>query len=191
MKTHGMLFRSIMFAALLSLISCASVGQPNNDPDPSKSELVADARAALNNLYNTSPEARHLKSRAHGILVFPDILKAGLIIGGSGGNGVMFSPSGQVMGYYNVASVSYGLQAGAQTFAEAMFMMNRNALDYLDNSAGWSIGAGPSVVVVDSGMAKDFSSTTLRSDVYAFVYGQAGLMAGIGVQGQKITRVNP
>lgn len=190
MKTHGMLFRSVMFIALLTLLaSCASVGQPNNDPDPSKSKLVAEARAALNTLYNTSPEARHLKNRAAGILIFPDILKAGLIIGGSGGDGVMFSPSGQVMGYYNLASVSYGLQAGAQTFSEAMFMMNRNALDYLDSSAGWSIGAGPSVVVVDSGMGKDFSSTTLRSDVYAFIYGQSGLMAGLGVQGQKITRV--
>ena len=103
----------------------------------------------------------------------------------------MFSPDGRVTGYYNLASLSYGLQAGAQTFSEAMFLMNRDALDYLDSSSGWSIGAGPSVVVVDSGMAKDFSSTTLRSDVYAFVYGQAGLMAGIGVQGQKITRVNP
>ncbi len=175
--------------ALLLLNACSTMGGPTLSNN-AQAELVDKSRAALNELYTAVPDAKHLRGRAQAILVFPDILKAGLLVGGSGGNGVLFSPNGRVMGYYNLASVSYGLQAGAQTFSEAMFMMTPDALGYLDSSEGWSIGAGPSVVVVDSGMAKDFSSTTLRSDVFAFVYGQEGLMGGIGIQGQKITKLD-
>ena len=178
-----------IFVAILLLSACSTMGGPTLSNN-SQAELVDKSRAALNELYTVMPDAKDLRGRAKGILVFPDILKAGLLVGGSGGNGVLFSPDGRVMGYYNLASVSYGLQAGAETFSEAMFMMTPDALRYLDNSDGWSIGAGPSVVVVDSGMAKDFSSTTLRSDVFACVYGQEGLMGGIGVQGQKITKLD-
>lgn len=181
---------TIIVAIVVLLGACSYTGRPTISND-TQTELVRQARASLEDLYKVTPEAKELRGQAKGILVFPDVLKAGLMVGGSGGNGVLFSPNGHVMGYYNVASVSFGLQAGAQTFGEAMFMMTSEALSYLDRSDGWSIGAGPSVVLVDSGMAKDFSSTTLRADVYAFVYGQAGLMAGIGIQGQKITKLDP
>jgi lipid-binding SYLF domain-containing protein len=95
------------------------------------------------------------------------------------------------MGYYNATALSYGLQAGVQSFSEAMFLMTDSAINYLNSSDGWSIGMGPSVVVVDAGMGKSMTTTTLQSDVYAFIYGQQGLMAGLGVQGQKITKINP
>ena len=175
---------------LLMVSACTSTGGPAISRD-TRTELADDARRALQELYATTPKAKELRSRATAILVFPDILKAGLIVGGSGGNGVLFSPGGRVMGYYNAASISYGLQAGAQTYSEAMFLMTPDALSYLDDSAGWSVGAGPSVTVVDEGIAKDLSTTTLRSDVYAFIYGQSGLMGGIGIQGQKITKLQP
>lgn len=180
---------SILIAALL-LSACASTSTPAS-AGSSRKELTDQARITLNALYESTPRAKELRKDAAAILVFPDILKAGFLIGGSGGNGVMFSPNGQVLGYYNATSLSYGLQAGAQSFSEAMFFMTRDSLKYLDSSSGWSIGAGPSVVVLDEGMARDLSSTTLRHDVYAFIYGQQGLMAGIGIQGQKITRLQP
>ncbi len=157
----------------------------------SHAQLERDARVALNTLYKSVPNARSLGSRANAILVFPDMLKAGLLVGGASGNGVLFSRDGQVLGYYNSSSLSYGLQAGAQSFAEALFLMTPAAQTYLDSADGWSIGSGPSVVVANSGAAEDYSSTTLRSDVYAMIFAQAGLMAGIGVQGQKITKLSP
>ncbi|WP_259460515.1 YSC84-related protein [Paraburkholderia sp. BL23I1N1] len=89
------------------------------------------------------------------------------------------------MGYYTARAVSWGLQAGGQTFSEAVFLMSDSAINYLNTSDGWSVGVGPSVVVVDAGMGKSMTTTTLKSDVYAFIYGQQGLMAGLGVQGQK------
>jgi lipid-binding SYLF domain-containing protein len=72
-----------------------------------------------------------------------------------------------------------------------MFLMTDDALSYLNSSNGWSVGVGPSVVVVDAGMGKSMTTTTLKSDVYAFIFGQQGLMAGLGVQGQKISKYTP
>ena len=88
-------------------------------------------------------------------------------------------------------AASYGLQVGVQKFGYALFLMNDKALAYLDKSAGWEIGVGPSVVVVDQGKAKTMTSTTLWDDVYAFIFSQKGLMAGLGIQGSKITKTSP
>ena len=74
--------------------------------------------------------------------------------------------------------------------AAALFFMNPGALSYLDSSGGWEVGVGPSIVVVDSGMAKSITSTTLSQDVYAFIFSQKGLMGGIGIQGSKITKID-
>jgi lipid-binding SYLF domain-containing protein len=193
-----MSLRPLRIAAVLSALlvaACTTTGPTTSqsasaaNQASSRAQLERDARVALNELYASSPAARDLRANATGILIFPSILKAGLLIGGSGGNGVLFSNDGRVLGYYNASSVSYGLQAGAQEYSQAMFLMTNDAKQYLDSSDGWSVGAGPSIVVADSGMAKDLTTTTARSDVYAFIYGQQGLMAGLGVQGQKITRL--
>lgn len=96
-----------------------------------------------------------------------------------------------VVGYYNIAAASYGLQAGAQEFAYAMFLMTDAARQYIDTSDGWEVGVGPSVVVVDDGVAKTLTTTTAKDDVYTFIFGQKGMMAGLGIQGSKITKINP
>jgi lipid-binding SYLF domain-containing protein len=82
------------------------------------------------------------------------------------------------------------LQAGAQEFGYAMYFMTNKALDYLKNSNGWEIGVGPSVVVVDEGMARALTTTTAKEDLYVFFFAQKGLMAGLGVQGSKITQIH-
>jgi lipid-binding SYLF domain-containing protein len=148
-----------------------------------------EAEAALKVLYERTPAARELAGRAKGILVFPNIVKAGFIFGAQYGDGELLK-DGQVGGRYNITAVSYGLQAGIQAFGYAMFFMTDPALSYLDRSAGFEIGVGPSVVVLDEGMAKTVTTSTVQSDVYAFVFGQKGLMAGVGLQGSKITKIN-
>jgi len=174
---------------LLVAVSCSTqqtASTPGTDP-----ELEAKARAALQLLVSDAPRTQQIQQQAKAVLVFPDILKVGLIAGAQGGKGVMFAPDGTVMGYYTARAVSWGLQAGGQTFSEAMFLISDSAINYLNASDGWSVGVGPSVVVVDAGMGKSMTTTTLKSDVYAFIYGQQGLMAGLGVQGQKITKYTP
>ncbi len=151
--------------------------------------LEADARAALARLYEVSPAAKMVSEKAIAVLVFPNIVKAGFIVGGQYGEGVMLK-KGKVVGYYNSAAASYGLQAGIQSFGYALFLMSESAVRYLNKSKGWEIGVGPSVVIVDEGMGKTLTTTTLKSDVYAFIFDQKGLMAGIGIQGSKITRIH-
>ena len=148
-------------------------------------ELNADGKAALGRLYAQSPKAAQFGQKAYAILVFPKIVKAGLVIGGQGGEGVLFM-RGKPVSYYKITAVSYGLQAGGQSFSYALFLMNDKALGYLSKHDGWSIGSGPSVVVMDQGKAMSNTTTTLKKDVVAFPFGQKGLMAGLGLEGSKI-----
>jgi lipid-binding SYLF domain-containing protein len=110
------------------------------------------------------------------------------MFGGQIGEGVL-RRQGRSVGYYNSVAASYGLQAGVQSFGYALFFMNDAALEQLDTTRGFEIGVGPSLVVVDQGVARSMTSNTLTSDVYAFIFDQKGLMAGLGIQGSKITRI--
>jgi lipid-binding SYLF domain-containing protein len=175
----ALLILPMLTAALLVLLPPAAHAADGIDPD---------VTAALNALYASTPAAKTLAQTAKGILVFPNIVKAGFLVGAQYGEGELLK-DGKPVAYYNIAAASYGFQAGVQSFAYAMFFMTDSALNYLDNTAGFEIGSGPSIVVVDAGMARTLTTTTGRSDVYAFIFGQKGLMAGVGLQGSKITKV--
>jgi len=152
--------------------------------------LAADSQAALDRLYAANPKAKELGQRARAILVFPRIVKAGLMVGGQGGDGALIE-NGRATRFYKTVAGTYGLQAGVQSYSSALFFITPSSLDYLKKSEGWSIGSGPSVVVIDQGKAKSMNTTTLSQDVYAFIYGQKGLMAGLGLEGSKITQIYP
>ena len=156
----------------------------------SASKINKEARAALKKLYAANPTAKVIGDNAKAVLVFPSIWKAGFIVGGQGGNGALFK-DGKAIGYFNSAAASYGLQAGVQAFGYALFLMTDSALEHLLNSSGWEIGTGPSIVIVDQGIAKSLTTETMKSDVYAVIFDQKGLMAGIGIQGSKVTRIHP
>ena len=149
-----------------------------------------DAAAALKKLYTTEPAAKMLSEKAKAILVFPSIVKGGFLAAAQYGEGVLIK-DGQVAGHYNIVAGSYGFQAGAQAFGYAMFLMTDKAIEYLDKSAGWELGVGPSIVLVKKGMGKSITTTTIKDDVYGFIFNQKGLMGGSGIQGSKITKITP
>jgi lipid-binding SYLF domain-containing protein len=122
-------------------------------------------------------------------LVFPEITKAGLLIGGQYGEGVLWRGD-KATAFYNTAGASFGLQAGAQEYGYALFFMKEKALNALDQAQGFEVGMGPSIVVVDHGMAKSNTTITMQDDIYAFIFSQKGLMAGLGIQGNKIIKIN-
>jgi lipid-binding SYLF domain-containing protein len=153
-------------------------------------DAVGNANARLQQLYASVPLAKSLGPKALAILVFPKITKAGFGVGGQYGEGALLQ-KGKAVAYYNTAGASVGLQAGAQQYSYAMFFMNANALAQLDKADGFEVGVGPTVVVVDQGMAKTLTTATMKDDIYAFIFGQKGLMAGLGIQGNKITKINP
>lgn len=171
----------ILAAALPLALSSPAVGA-------SKSELDASSKTALEKLVAEVPAAAALNSKAIAVLVFPSITKAGFMIGGQYGDGVLWQ-GGKPVGYYNTSGASYGLQAGAQKYGYAMFFLNKKGLAALESSEGFEVGVGPSVVVVDQGMAKSTTTKTYSEDVYAFIFSQKGLMAGIGIQGNKISKL--
>lgn len=183
---------SLLLAATLTLLGgCQSTDSGFKASEAvDAAQLNREADLALDKLYASTPVAKLLAPQAKGILVFPSVVKAGLVVGGQYGKGVL-RKQGKTVGYYNIVAASYGLQAGAQEFGYAMFFMTDEALNYLDRSDGWEVGVGPSIVVVDAGVAKSLTTTTAKDDIYAFIFGQKGLMAGIGLQGSKITKVNP
>lgn len=179
--------RSRLTVPLLALALLGPLAVPPARAE-SRDQLRRDAAAALQSLCAQNSAAAALRRKAVAVLVFPSVLKAGFLFGGQIGDGVLFK-GGRAVGYYNTVAASYGLQAGGQVFGYALFFMHASALSYLDRSDGWEVGVGPSVVVVDSGMAKTITSTTATQDVYAFIFNQKGLMGGLGIQGSKITRL--
>jgi lipid-binding SYLF domain-containing protein len=157
---------------------------------PSKAEINRDVTAALNQLYASNPVAKTISEKAVAVLVFPSITKGGFIVGGQYGVGAL-RKAGKTVGYYNTVAGSWGFQAGIEKYSYALFFMNKKAMTTLKNRKGWEIGTGPTVVIVDAGFGKSLTSTTLKDDVYAVIFDQKGLMAGIGLQGSKISRIHP
>jgi lipid-binding SYLF domain-containing protein len=153
-------------------------------------EIDRDVDNAIQKLYAGSSAAKELSKVARAILVFPKIVKGGLIIGGQYGQGAL-RVGGETYGYYSTTAASYGLQAGVQSFGYAMFLMTDHAVEYMKNSEGWEVGVGPSVVVVDEGVAGSLTTSTAKEGIYVFFFDQKGLMAGLGIQGSKINRIEP
>lgn len=182
MKIFNQLFRISMVILILGALQPAFAD--------TAAEIDRDVDSALHKLYAGTPTAKELSTVAKGILVFPNVVKAGLIVGGQYGVGALREGE-KTFGYYNTVAASYGLQAGAQSFGYALFFMTDAALEHVEKTSGWEIGVGPSIVVVDEGVAKSLTTTTAKDDVYAFFFGQKGLMAGMGLQGSKISKITP
>ena len=186
MTNNRRIFLALMLASAAALpvsaitfesANAAIAGDLNNGVDQ-----------ALKTLYKTNPVAESISKQARAILVFPKIIKAGLVFGGSYGEGAL-KEGGKTVNYYNSVSGSWGLQAGAQSFGYVMFLMNGKAVDYINKSNGWEIGVGPTVVIVNEGVAKNLSTSTLKDDAYAFIFDQEGLMAGLSIEGTKISKI--
>ena len=178
---------SVALAALTLVLHLSMV---NATLAASAGAIDRDARAALTKLYNSNPGAKALGDKSVGVLVFPSIVKGGFIIAGQFGDGAL-RKGGKTVAYYRSLAASYGFQAGAQAFGYVLFFMDEDSLRYLDNSAGFELGTGPSLVVLDAGFGKNLSTTTLQKGIYAFIFDQKGLMGGVGIQGTKITKINP
>lgn len=184
---HGVLMMMMMMMMTIGLLACLWLA-PIVELGAAEPSVEKNAENALEKLYSQQEAAQTLSKTAKAIMVFPNVFKAGFIGGAHYGEGVLFR-DGKAEGRYSSVAGSFGLQAGVQVFGYALFFMTDKALEYLERSDGWEIGVGPSIVVVSSGMGKSLTSTTLREDVYAFIFNQQGLMAGLGIQGSKITKI--
>jgi len=181
------------FHLTIIILAVAFIGGPfvyPKDTSAAAEKIDTAVNTSLEKLYAESDLAKMLSEKAKGILVFPSITKGGFIVGGHYGKGALLV-DGKTAGYYNTIQASYGLQAGLQKYGYVLFFMTDEAVKYIEKSEGWEIGVGPTIVVVDKGFTGAATTTTLKSEIYAFFIDQKGLMAGIGLAGTKITKISP
>jgi lipid-binding SYLF domain-containing protein len=152
------------------------------------SVIRGDAEQALTRLYNQNATARAYGRKAKGILVFPDVTKGGIGIGGSYGEGVLYV-AGKPTEYYSVGSGSLGLTLGAQSFSQVIMFMTDEALQKFRASKGWEAGVDGSVVAISEGTAGTASTVTASEPVVGFIFGQQGLMVDASFKGAKYTRI--
>ena len=151
-------------------------------------ELDQRAEAALADLYAESPGVRDLLEQSHGYLVFPEVLKAGLLLGGQYGEGVL-RIDGKTEGYYSTTAFSYGLQFGAHSFGYLMVFKDPESLAYLRKSDGWDVGSAPTAVFGDEGWSAGLSVANFEKGIGIIFFSQKGVMAGAGLQGTKIKKI--
>lgn len=155
----------------------------------SKQELDEHVRQTIDDLYRASPAARQLAGKSAGMLVFPNVVKAGFWFGGEYGEGAL-DVGHQTAGYYNIISASFGLQAGVQEKSVVLMFMTPQALTQFRDSQGWKIGVDGSVAIVTLGAGKDFDTETLQKPIVGFVFNNKGLMANLTLEGSKISHIH-
>ncbi|KVC93463.1 YSC84-related protein [Burkholderia ubonensis] len=175
----------------LALAGCTTTpDKPDNAATNASKRQAIDSSvdATLSRLYSTVKGSRELVAKSRGVLVFPEVLQAGFIVGGQSGNGAL-RVGGSTVGYYNTSSLSVGLQAGAQSKAIVFLFMTQESLNEFRGSDGWAAGAGASVALVKMGANGAVDTNTATAPVQVFVLTNAGLMGDVSINGTKVTKL--
>ena len=187
-----MINRRHVVGALVSTVAlaagCTTTGPGGSDPSTRRNAIDAGIDNALANLYRQDPGARELLDRAKGVLIFPSVLGAGFIVGASRGDGAL-RKGGQTVSYHRTTSGSFGLQAGAQSSAVFIAFMTQDALTRFVSSRGWTAGVDATVTLLTVGANAQVTSATVQQPVVAYVLTNQGLMAGLTVDGTRITGI--
>jgi lipid-binding SYLF domain-containing protein len=154
----------------------------------SKDEIDAKVQEAVGNFYKQTSAGKQLAQKAAGMLVFPEVLKAGVGIGGEYGEGALII-KGKTAGYYNTAAASIGFQLGAQVKSQIILFMNQKVLDSFRNSKGWKAGVDGSVALATLGAGGELSTETIQQPIIGFIFSNKGLMYNLTFEGAKITRL--
>jgi lipid-binding SYLF domain-containing protein len=187
--------RSTGIALALALACTAFVGCTTTKPggqgssQTQRQQINSGVDSTLSRLYQQSPNARDLVQRARGVLVFPSVLSGGFMVAGEYGRGAL-RVNGETQGYYSTTAGSIGFQAGAESKAIVLLFMTDDALTKFKNSNGWTVGADATVTLVNVGANGSIDSNTVRQPVVGFVMTNGGLMAGVSLQGAKISRIS-
>jgi lipid-binding SYLF domain-containing protein len=169
------------------LVGCASESTPANNA-AKKVSLDADSDFAVSELYAKVAGAKELVEKAKGVLIFPKVVSAGLVLGGSYGEGTL-RVAGQTSGYYSMGSGAVGVILGAASKAAFVLFMTEDALDKFVASNGWTIGVDASAAALSTGADGRIDTVSARAAVIAFVVSNGGLMANLSVEGTKVQRL--
>jgi len=176
---------AVAFVALTFTACTTTLPDSRATPTEQRAQINQGADATLNRLYQVAPGSRDLVQRAQGVLVFPEAVSGGFIVGVEHGRGVLRT-GGQNAGYYTTSSGSVGLQAGAQSRAIVILFMTQEALNDFRNSSGWTAGVDATVAVATIGANGRIDTSTMKEPVVGFSMTNAGLMAGVSLEGTKV-----
>ena len=172
--------RALVTFLLFALAASASAA--------SKEEINAEVREALSNFRKQTSAGHELSKKASGMLVFPNVIKAGIGIGGEFGEGALLV-HGKTVAYYNIAAASIGLQLGAQSRSQIVLFMNDKALSAFRKSEGWKAGVDGSVALATLGSGGAIDTETAKQPIIGFIFSGKGLMYNLTFEGSKITRI--
>lgn len=181
-------FVALLVAVVVLASGCTTTGARSGDPAARRQAIDASVDNALANLYQQEPGSRQLVGRARAVLVFPAVLEAGFIVGASRGEGAL-RVGGKSISYHRTTAGSIGLQAGAQSTAVFVLFMTDDALARFQNSRGWTAGVDASVTMISVGASARMTTATAQQPVIGYVLSNSGLMAGVSIDGARVTRL--
>ena len=183
------IFVASLAALMVFASGCTTTGSGSSEPATRRASIDASVDAALVELYRQVPGSKDLVGRAQGVLVFPAVLEAGFIVGASRGEGAL-RVGGKTVSYHATTSGSFGLQAGAQSTAMYLLFMTKDALTNFQNSRGWTVGADASVTLLTVGASAQMTTATAQQPIVGYVLSNRGLMAGVSIDGARVTTLN-
>jgi lipid-binding SYLF domain-containing protein len=176
----------------VAVLSFAVVGMTAADEMKSVSSresIDAHVREAVQDFYKTTSAGRELAGRAAGMLVFPNIVKAGIGVGGEYGEGALLVGGGNA-GYYNIVSASIGFQLGVQAKSVVILFMTGESLTKFRESKGWKAGVDGSVAIAKFGVGEAIDTETAKKPIIGFVFNNKGLMYNLTLEGSKISKID-
>ena len=190
-SVRSLVLASGMAAAAVAMVGCTTTGntQGKGAAPSSRAELESQATAALNRLYSAMPGTRELVAKSRGVLVCPAVIGGSFVIGAEHGKCVLRS-NGTTRGYYSTTAASIGWQAGGQSKAVIYVFSAQDAYTKFLSSDGWSVGADANVAVGKAGANGGIDTTTANAPVSSYVLNNAGLEAGVSVNGSKISKIS-
>ena len=185
MKSYTRSFNSfgILIFTLFSFL-CANVATA-----ASKDEIDISVKGSLEKFQEEVTGGKEFLEKAEGILIFPDVVKAGFGIGGETGDGALLI-KGETIDYYNTSAASIGFQLGLQFKTVVLVFLQKEALDKFRESSGWEAGVDGSVALIELGAGVDVNTINISDPIVGFVFSNKGLMYNLTLEGSKITRLD-
>ena len=175
------IFLVVFMAVIIGIFPVASYAATAN-------EIDASVNASLDRFVKQVKGAKEFLDAAKGVLIIPNVMQGGLIVGAEYGEGAL-RIGGKTVGYYNIASGSFGYQIGAQAKDIIIVFMSPAVLKKFRTSENWQAGVDAKVTVINVGVDDSLSTMKFKQPVVGFVFDQKGLMAGATIEGSKFTKM--
>ena len=188
MEVHKLGYRKMLFFVGLLFLGLSLLASSNMALGKTAVEIDTSVDVALEQFDKDIKGGSEFLHSAKGVLVFPNVVKAGFVVGGTYGEGAL-RIGGKTVDYYSTAAASFGFLAGAQSVRVIIVFMQDDALQKFRESKGWEAGVDGSVTLINVGAAGTLDTTTVRDPIVGFVFGNAGLMADLSLTGSKYTKI--